>query len=91
MTMTTNHRRFRDSLLADRLIRTFAGGGALIFGAMTLSAVVQLMMEYYNGETPGVVLGGIALVSAAIAAVLWALYLKYVRRSQKNERSAADE
>ena len=86
MTRTTNRRRFRDSLLADRLIRVFAGGGAFLFAATAVSSVIRLMMALFTGEEPGGALGLIALVSAAAAAALGALYLKHVRRSQNTER-----
>ena len=86
MTRTTNRRRFRDSLLADRLIRVFAGGGAFLFAATAISSAIRLMMDIYDGEEPGAALGLIALVSAAAAAVLGAVYLKHVRRSQNTER-----
>ena len=47
---------------------------------------IRLMMDIYDGEEPGAALGLIALVSAAAAAVLGAVYLKHVRRSQNTER-----
>lgn len=56
MTMTTNRRRFRGSLLADRLIRVFAGGGAFLFAATAISSAIRLMMALFNGEEPGAAL-----------------------------------
>jgi uncharacterized integral membrane protein len=86
MTMTTNPLRFRDSLLADRLIRVFAGGGAFLFAALTLSAVIRLIMAFYNGETPGTLPAVIALTTAAIAGLLFFLYRKHVRHAQQQRQ-----
>lgn len=86
MTMATNRRRFRDSLLADRLIRVFAGGGAFLFAATAISSAVRLMMALFNGEEPGGALGLIALTGATAAVVFGTVYLKHVRRLQNTER-----
>ena len=86
MTMTTKPRRFRNSLLGDRLVRVFAGGGAFLFVATALSSAIRLLMDIFNGDEPGGVLGLIAPVCAAVAAALGALYLQHLRRSQNTER-----
>lgn len=82
MTMTDNRLRFRDSLLADRLIRVFAGGGAFLFAATAITSAIRLMMAIFNGEEPGTALGLVALTGAAVAAVLGAVYLNHIRHSQ---------
>lgn len=86
MTMTTKPRRFRDSLLGDRLIRVFAGGGAFLFAAFTFSAVVRLIMGFYNGETPGILLAGFTLTTAAIGGLLFFVYRKHVRHAQQQRQ-----
>ena len=79
--MTKRPRGFRDSMLADRLVRVFGGGGALILTALSVTSVVQLGFELFNG---GVVwpLIIVALISAGLAIPLARLHRNHARRSQ---------
>ena len=81
--MTDRTRGFKDSLLADRLIRVFGGGGALLFFALVITSVSRVGMAIFNGEGFLWHLAILALISAVAAVILATLYLKHDRRSQQ--------